>query len=171
MPASDTITTVKYSGTSSGTGTTYGGTLPSNVSQNQSYTASFAVNTTPVRLLSHTFTCDAGASYNTAPTYSINALEPWRYYVLQNVLSTESVWGRITSVEYEIWHQFTNTGIPASQGDVITFTSCPVTTPTRKDTSSGNDTGNDDLGGGEEGIPTQHDSSQDKIYVAELGEP
>ena len=43
MPASDTITTVNYSGTSVGTGTTYGGTLPANVSQNESYTASFAV--------------------------------------------------------------------------------------------------------------------------------
>ena len=169
--ASDTITTVKYNGTTESTGTTYGGSLPANVSQNNSYSNSFSVNTTPVRLVKHTFTCDTACSYNSAPTYSINALEPWRYYVLQNVLSTEPVYGRITSIEFEVWHQFTNTGIPASQGDVITFTSCPYTTPTKADTSSPHDHEDEEHGGSLLGIPPKLDPSSFAIYEAILSDP
>jgi len=106
----------------------------------------------------------AGCSYNTAPTFSVSALEPWRYYILTNVLTTEPIWGKITSIEFEVWHVFTNNPIPASQGDTITFTSSPSFTTIKVDTSDGYE-GAD----GEVVIPEPHDESSEAIYGAELG--
>ncbi len=165
MPDLDYIESVSYSGTISTTGATYNGTLPDGVKYNKSHAAQRGTNSVPVKLVKHKFTCVAGCSYNTAPTFSVSALEPWRYHILTNTLTTEPVWGKITSIEFEVWHVFTNNPVPSSQGDTITFTSSPSITTVKVDTSSGYE-GDDDGEGAY--VPDAHDESSEAIYGAQL---
>jgi hypothetical protein len=169
--ASDTVTTTTFSGTASTDGATYNGTLPSGVLSNNQYGNGFGPSSLPVKIVSHNFKCDLDYSYASAPTHVISALEPWRYYIVSNVIATEPVWGRTTEIEFEVWHLFTNNNIPVTQGDKITFTSCPKETSKRVDTHGGGgvilDDGDDDAG---LLIPVQPDPGSLKIYGAELGD-
>ena len=66
------------------------------------------VNPTPIKLVNHTFTCDNGYYYRKKPEYTITALDPSRYYVTDNILATEPSNGKITKIEFDIFHRFTN---------------------------------------------------------------